>query len=88
MDRNCSNRAVKNWKLSLIPPTPQPSTYHPSDEMGNEDGGRVEDESTPSERQNQAKEKIQSIATVDEAKRILVALCDLGLDSIINIILK
>lgn len=79
---------LKNWKLSLIPPTPQPSTYHPSDEMGNEDGGRVADESTPSERQNQAKEKIQSIATVDEAKRILDALCDLGLDSIFNIILK
>lgn len=79
---------LKNWKLSLILPTPQPSTYHPSDEMGNEDGGRVADESTPSERQNQAKEKIQSIATVDEAKRILDALCDLGLDSIFNIILK
>lgn len=79
---------LKNWKLSLIPPTPQPSTYNPSDEMGNEDGGRVADESTPSERQNQAKEKIQSIATVDEAKRILDALCDLGLDSIFNIILK
>lgn len=79
---------LKNWKLSLIPPTPQPSTYHSSDEMGNEDGGRVADESTPTERQNQAKEKIQSIATVDEAKRILDALCDLGLDSIFNIILK
>ena len=79
---------LKNWKLSLIPPTPQPSTNHPSDEMGNEDGGREADESTPSERQNQAKEKIQSIATVDEAKRILDALCDLGLDSIFNIILK
>lgn len=79
---------LKNWKLSLIPSTPQPSTYHPSDEMGNEDGGRVADESTPSERQNQAKEKIQSIATVDEAKRILDALCDLGLESIFNIILK
>lgn len=79
---------LKNWKLSLIPPTPQPSIYNPSDEMGNENGGRVADESTPSERQNQAKEKIQSIATVDEAKRILDALCDLGLDSIFNIILK
>lgn len=79
---------LKNWKLSLIPPTPQPSIYNPSDEMENENGGRVADESTPSERQNQAKEKIQSIATVDEAKRILDALCDLGLDSIFNIILK
>lgn len=79
---------LKNWKLSLIPPTPLPSTYNPSDEMENEDGGRVADESTPSERKNQAKEKIRSIATVDEAKRILDALCDLGLDSIFNIILK
>lgn len=79
---------LKNWKLSLMPPTPQPSIYNPSDEIGNENGGRVADESTPSERQNQAKEKIQSIATVDEAKRILDALCDLGLDSIFNIILK
>ena len=41
-----------------------------------------------SDRMDEAKAKIQSISSIDEAKKILDAICDLGYDSIIDIILK
>ena len=40
------------------------------------------------DKQTKAKAKIQSITTIDEAKRILDALCDLGYDKILDTILK
>ena len=51
-------------------------------------GGHVAEPPATTFKHSKAKEKIQSISSVDEAKRILDALCDLGLDSILNIILK
>ena len=37
---------------------------------------------------SKAKARIQSISTIDEAKRLLEALCDLGYDTILDTILK
>ena len=44
--------------------------------------------SSSSEKKEKAKAKIQSLSTIDEAKRILDALCDLGYDSVLDTILK
>ena len=78
---------LKNWKLSLIPSTPQPNP-DPTDDSNDENCGHVSEPPASTFKHTKAKEKIQSITTVDEAKKILDALCDLGLDSIFNIILK
>lgn len=78
---------LKNWKLSLIP-SPTPIVPTPIDETIDDDGGHVAETPVSTFKHSKAKEKIQSISSVDEAKRILDALCDLGLDSILNIILK
>ena len=78
---------LKNWKLSLMPSiTPVAPT--PIDETIDDGGGHVAEPPATTFKHSKAKEKIQSISSVDEAKRILDALCDLGLDSILNIILK
>lgn len=78
---------LKNWKLSLIPSiTPVAPT--PIDETIDDGGGHVAEPPATTFKHSKAKEKIQSISSVDEAKRILDALCDLGLDSVLNIILK
>lgn len=78
---------LKNWKLSLMPSiTPVAPT--PIDETIDDGGGHVAEPPATTFKHSKAKEKIQSITSVDEAKRILDALCDLGLDSILNIILK
>lgn len=78
---------LKNWKLSLIPSI-TPVVPTPIDETIDDGGGHVAEPPTTTFKHSKAKEKIQSISSVDEAKRILDALCDLGLDSILNIILK
>ena len=76
---------LKNWKLSLIPPTPQPEPDTKDDypEMPSS-----EVISTKIEKVEKAKAKIQSLSTIDEAKKILDALCDLGYDAVIDIILR
>lgn len=77
---------LKNWKLSLIPASPQPGP-----ESGEDDGPEtpgVTGPSSSSEKKEKAKAKIQSLSTIDEAKRILDALCDLGYDSVLDTILK
>lgn len=78
---------LKNWKLSLIPSI-TPVVPTPIDETIDDGGGHVAEPPTTTFKHSKAKEKIKSISSVDEAKRILDALCDLGLDSILNIILK
>lgn len=77
---------LKNWKLSLIPASPQPGP-EPGEDDGPETPG-VTGPSSSSEKKEKAKAKIQSLSTIDEAKRILDALCDLGYDSVLDTILK
>ncbi|WP_295684253.1 hypothetical protein [uncultured Fibrobacter sp.] len=44
--------------------------------------------STNSNKKAQAKKRIQSLKTIDEARQMLDALCDLGYDTVLDIILK
>jgi hypothetical protein len=76
---------LKNWKLSLIP-APQQGPK-PGEDGGPETPGET-GPSSSSEKKEKAKAKIQSLSTIDEAKRILDALCDLGYDSVLDTILK
>jgi hypothetical protein len=77
---------LKNWKLSLIPASPKPGPK-PGEDDGPETPG-VTEPSSSSEKKEKAKAKIHSLSTIDEAKRILDALCDLGYDSVLDTILK
>ena len=76
---------LKNWKLSLIPTESQ---------SGSSTGSGIDNISVTTgtakntDRMDEAKAKIQSISSIEEAKRILDAICNLGYDSIIEIILK
>ena len=76
---------LKNWKLSLIP-APQQGPKSGVD--GGPETPGVTGSSSSSEKKEKAKAKIQSLSTIDEAKRILDALCDLGYDSVLDTILK
>lgn len=76
---------LKNWKLSLITPTPQPEPDTKDDYPEMPSSGVI---SAKVENVEKAKAKIQSLSTIDEAKEILDALCDLGYDAIIDIILR
>lgn len=76
---------LKNWKLSLIPSEPTP--YNVPD-ITDPVVRVVEPMVADVDKQTKAKAKIQSITTIDEAKRILDALCDLGYDKILDTILK
>ena len=76
---------LKNWKLSLIP-APQQGPK-PGEDGGPETPG-TSGTSSSTEKKEKAKAKIQSLSTIDEAKRILDALCDLGFDSVLDTILK
>jgi hypothetical protein len=76
---------LKNWKLSLMPTEPQPS---PSTGGSANSISVATGTAKGSDRIDKAKAKIQSISSIDEAKRILDAICNLGYDSIIDIILK
>jgi hypothetical protein len=71
--------------LSLIP-APQQGPKSGVD--GGPETPGVTGSSSSSEKKEKAKAKIQSLSTIDEAKRILDALCDLGYDSVLDTILK
>lgn len=76
---------LKNWKLSLLP-TDSTSSNKPDDK----DSGTcvAEPPVAYNEKLSKAKARIQSISNIDEAKRILDELCNLGYDTIIDTILK
>lgn len=77
---------LKNWKLSLnsTPSIPNSDTdiEVPTARVA---GSPI---TTDANKHIKAKARIQSIATIDEAKQLLEALCDLGYDKILDIILK
>ena len=77
---------LKNWKLSLIPVVTQ---NHPSphDNSNNNHEVNVVDSQSLTSKHTKAKERIKSL-TMDEAREILDDLCDLRIDSVLNIILK
>lgn len=73
---------LKNWRISLIPPKPSVPQDFPEDPIV------VDEPPIDFSKKNKARERIQSISSVDEAKQILNALCDLGYDNILDTILK
>jgi len=75
---------LKNWKLSLIPLDSKPEV------LEDEDYGTHVSEPSVGDigKHAKAKTRIQSITSIDEAKRLLEALCDLGYDKILDTILK
>ena len=77
---------LKNWKLSLnsTPSIPNSDTdiEVPTTKVAESPI------TTDANKHIKAKARIQSIATIDEAKQLLEALCDLGYDKILDIILK
>jgi len=75
---------LKNWKLSFIPSDPKPE-----DPEDDNPGTHVsEPPVVDTGKHTKAKNRIQSIKSIDEAKRLLEALCDLGYDKILDTILK
>lgn len=76
---------LKNWKLSLLP-TDSTSSNKPDDKDSGT--GVAEPPVAYNEKLSKAKARIQSISNIDEAKRILDELCNLGYDTIIDTILK
>lgn len=76
---------LKNWKLSLLP-TDSTSSNKPNDKDSGT--GVAEPPVAYNEKLSKAKARIQSISNIDEAKRILDELCNLGYDTIIDTILK
>lgn len=76
---------LKNWKLSLLPTDSTPSNKPDNKEHGT---GVAEPPVAYNEKLSKAKARIQSISNIDEAKRILDELCNLGYDTIIDTILK
>ena len=76
---------LKNWKLSLIPIT----TTYQSNSHANNNNNEVDiaDTLSMTSKHAKAKERIKSL-TMDEAKDILDDLCNLRIDSVLNIILK
>lgn len=77
---------LKDWKLSLIPTIPQPKP-EPTVVVQTKVAEPTEP-STNSNKKAQAKKRIQSLKTIDEARQMLDALCDLGFDTVLDIILK
>ena len=76
---------LKNWKLSLMPIT----TTYQSNSHANNNNNEVDiaDTLSMTSKHAKAKERIKSL-TMDEAKDILDDLCNLRIDSVLNIILK
>lgn len=77
---------LKNWKLSLIPIS---ASYQPNSHANNNNNNEVDiaDTLSMTSKHTKAKERIKSL-TMDEAIEILDDLCDLRIDSVLNIILK
>lgn len=76
---------LKNWKLKLNQVEPTPSHAPKDDNPGT---SVSEPPTIDAGKHSKAKARIQSISTIDEAKRLLEALCDLGYDTILDTILK
>lgn len=76
---------LKNWKLSLLPTDPTSSNKPDDKDPGT---GVAKPPVAYNEKLSKAKARIQSISNIDEAKRILDELCNLGYDTIIDTILK
>lgn len=76
---------LKNWKLKLNQVDPAPIAGPKDDNPGT---SVSEPPTIDTGKHSKAKARIQSISTIDEAKRILEALCDLGYDTILDTILK
>ena len=76
---------LKNWKLKLNQVEPTPIPVPQNDNPGT---GVSEPPTVDTGKHSKAKARIQSISTIDEAKRLLEALCDLGYDTILDTILK
>lgn len=77
---------LKDWKLSRIPTAPQPKPW--STEVVQPKVAEPTDTSPNTDKKAQARKRIQSLKTVDEARQMLDALCDLGYDTVLDIILK
>lgn len=77
---------LKNWKLSLIPVVTQNQPSLHDNNTNNHEVNVVDSQSLTS-KHTKAKERIKSL-TMDEAREILDDLCDLRIDSVLNIILK
>ena len=79
---------LKNWKLSLMPKTqPVVTTVSVDDKSKGKSQDQNEVKPTQDKRAR-AKEKITSISSVEEAKRMLEIICELGYDDILDAILK
>lgn len=76
---------LKNWKLKLNQVESTPISGSKDDNLGTIVS---EPPTKDSGKRSKAKARIQSISTIDEAKRLLEALCDLGYDTILDTILK
>lgn len=76
---------LKNWKLKLNQIDPAPIAGPKDDNPGT---SVSEPPTIDTGKHSKAKARIQSISTIDEAKRLLEALCDLGYDTILDTILK
>lgn len=76
---------LKNWKLKLNQVDPTPIAGPKDDNPGT---SVSEPPTIDTGKHSKAKARIQSISTIDEAKRLLEALCDLGYDTILDTILK
>ena len=76
---------LKNWKLKLNQVDPAPIAGPIDDNPGT---SVSEPPTIDTGKHSKAKARIQSISTIDEAKRLLEALCDLGYDTILDTILK
>lgn len=76
---------LKNWKLKLNQVDPAPIAGPKDDNPGT---SVSEPPTIDTGKHSKAKARIQSISTIDEAKRLLEALCDLGYDTILDTILK
>jgi len=76
---------LKNWKLKLNQVDPAPIVGPKDDNPGT---SVSEPPTIDTGKHSKAKARIQSISTIDEAKRLLEALCDLGYDTILDTILK
>jgi hypothetical protein len=76
---------LKNLKLRLNQGEPTPN---PSPQDDNPGTGVSEPPAIDTGKHSKAKARIQSISSIDEAKQLLDALCDLGYDTILDTILK
>ncbi|MCD8306336.1 MAG: hypothetical protein LUC49_06760 [Prevotella sp.] len=76
---------LKNWKLSLMHTAPATNIVKSKDTPVTEIRRQP---IANTDKLNKAKARIQSITTIDEARQLLEALCDLGYGEILDTVLK